>query len=520
MDLNLTPKDLEQLSSRKISAESIANQLTRFREGFPFLKLAASATVGNGIIKLTENEEAAALARWEKYLADGGSVTKFVPASGAASRMFKALFSFINGDDDTPQPGSDVEKLINRIEDLPFKAELDNVLSAKTGMDAVALRSEGRYKEIISAIVDADGMNYGNLPKGLLTFHRYADKSTLTPLEEHMMEGAQTVASGNKVNLHFTVSTPHRELFVKKINEVKNRLEEKTNVTFNISLSEQKPSTDTVAATTQNELFRNDAGEIVFRPGGHGALIENLNDIDSTVVFIKNIDNVVPEDERKDTVRYKKVIGGLLISVHDRIEHYLRLIDSNSVTKDDIAEMISFLENILFTHIDGLADCDEQTVLKYLKKKFDRPVRVCGMVRNEGEPGGGPYLAYNSDGSYSPQILESTQIDTENQQSLQMMKESTHFNPVDLVCYLRDTEGKPYDLRKYVDESTGFISQKSSGGRDLLALELPGLWNGAMSDWSTVFVEVPASTFNPVKTVNDLLRPVHQADKNTNRQNG
>lgn len=507
----LTQNDLKTLETRGITPEKLESQLERFRTGFPYLRLAGSATVGNGILRLDDSAEAAALERWDAYLADGGKVTKFVPASGAASRMFKALFAFVNGDEVTPKAGSPVDELLARVEYLPFIAELDEVLKKKTGKSAVELRAEGRAKEIVSAIVAEDGMNYGGLPKGLLTFHRYGDGATRTPVEEQMVEGAQTAVANGRVNLHFTVSTAHRDLFAKKIAAVQPDLEKKFGVKYDISMSEQKPSTDTVAATLDNELFRTDDGNLVFRPGGHGALIENLGDIDSTVVFIKNIDNVVPDSRRESTIRYKKVIAGVLVTVHDVIEHYLRVLDGGEVSRADLDEMVSFLENTLSTRNEAAKAMSDVELAAYLRGKFDRPIRVCGMVVNEGEPGGGPYLAYGRDGSSAPQILESTQIDTANPEAAAMMSTATHFNPVDLVCYIRDIEGRPYDLSRFVDPDTGFISQKSLGGRDLRALELPGLWNGAMSDWSTVFVEVPASTFNPVKTVNDLLRPVHQA---------
>lgn len=505
--------DKQTLSAKGITESTLREQLERFHTGFPFLKLAGAASVGNGILRLTEEEEQSAINRWEKFLKDGGSVTKFVPASGAASRMFKALFAFANDDSVAPTEGSDIATLLDKIDSLPFREELDLILKKQTGKTAAELKAEKQYKTIVKAIIYPDGLNYGALPKGLLTFHRYADGSVRTPLEEQMTEGAQTAESGGNVNLHFTVSADHRKLFENKIEQIQSKLEDKLGVRFNIGFSEQKPSTDTVAVNPDNTIFRDEKGQMVFRPGGHGALIENLGDIDSEVVFIKNIDNVVPDDEREATIRYKKILAGVLIEAHDTVATYLAELYNGTPDRKKLLEMVRVLENTFCTHREDIDKLDDRELSEYLKVKLDRPMRVCGMVLNEGEPGGGPYLAYNADGTYSPQILESTQIDKNNQQAMQMMATATHFNPVDLACYIHKPDGSPYQLREYVDHNTGFISEKSAGGRELRALELPGLWNGAMSDWLTIFIEVPISTFNPVKTVNDLLRPVHQADK-------
>ena len=377
------------------------------------------------------------------------------------------------------------------------------------GADSASLLGAGRGKDVIAAIIKPEGLNYGYLPKGLLKFHRYSDDSR-TPLEEHLMEGAQTAADANGiVRLHFTVSPDHRKLFEQKVAEAVPAMEQKTGKKFEISFSEQKSSTDTVAANPDNTPFVEE-GKLLFRPGGHGALIENLNDIDSTVVFIKNIDNVVPDALREPTVLYKKVLAGYLVEIHDKIEAYSRTLATGSYDREKLDEMAGFMADVLATRPSKDVYESDELLAGWLSGRLNRPVRVCGMVKNEGEPGGGPFIIRESDGSTSPQILESHQIDPSNAEYAAMMSQATHFNPVDLVCWLNDVDGNHFDLTRYVDSATGFISHKSSHGKELLALELPGLWNGAMSNWNTAFVEVPAQTFNPVKTVNDLLRPAHQ----------
>ena len=505
----MLPEDAMTLGEKGITQESLGNQIKRFETGFPYLKILDSARVGNGILALGEADQQAAVARWDEYLSHGGEVFKFVPASGAASRMFKALFSFLDGEADTPAEGSDAARFIAGLPQFAFYGELDEACRKLYSKDINALSEDGRYKDIVAALLRPEGLNYGNLPKGLLKFHSYSDGSR-TPLEEHLVEGAQTATdSHGNVNLHFTVSPEHRPLFEAKIAEAVPALEKKLGVKYKISLSEQKKSTDTVAVNPDNTPFREN-GKLLFRPGGHGALIENLNDIDSAVVFIKNIDNVVPDSHREPTIQYKKVLAGCLIMTHDKIEKYLRMIESGDYTIDDIRAMIAFMHDTLNIRDEKMKELEDADLVLYIKEKLNRPVRVCGMVRNEGEPGGGPFIAYNADGSTSPQILESTQIDPANADYKAMVAKATHFNPVDLVCYLKDIFGKKFNLPDYVDPDTGFISSKSKNGRELRALELPGLWNGAMSDWNTAFVEVPIETFNPVKTVNDLLRPAHQ----------
>lgn len=504
----LNENDINLLKEKGISEETVNAQIKRFETGFPYLRLQGAATPDNGITVLDEATQDEAIERWDEYLADGGDVIKMVPASGAASRMFKSLFSFADGD--TEEATGPVKEVLDNIAKFAFHDDLNEKLRELHGKIAEDLIAEGRNRDVIAGIIKSEGLNYGNLPKGLLKFHHYAANDDRTPVEEQLMEGIQTAADkdGN-VKVHFTVSPSHRAKFEEKLAQVIPALESKNGKKITVSLSEQKASTDTIAVNPDNSPFRED-GKLVFRPGGHGALIENLNDLDSTVVFIKNIDNIVPDSNREATIRYKKVIGGYMMMLHDQIVDILNRIENEDLDAGDIAEILDFMYETLSISLPEDEDMDNAKLIQFIKGKLDRPLRVCGMVKNEGEPGGGPYIAYNADGTASPQILESNQIDTSNEEYAEMMKGATHFNPVDLVCYIKNAKGVKYDLPKHVDPSTGFISSKSLHGRELKALELPGLWNGAMSDWTTVFVEVPITTFNPVKTVNDLLRPMHQ----------
>ena len=443
-----TPSDLAQLEAHGISVEKAEKQLHSFANGFPELDIVSAASVGNGVLNPTEEEIDAYVKAWQDYLDEGHTVLKFVPASGAASRMFKDLFEYL----ETGEKTKFIEKFLCEKEHFAFAPQL-------AGLDEQAAVSH--------LLKD---MNYGNLPKGLLLFHSYEDGAR-TPALEHLVEGAMYAASKGEVNIHFTVSHEHLPLFQAHLAENKATYEEKLGVKFHISYSEQKPSTDTLAANPDGTPFRTTDGKLLFRPGGHGALIENLNEQSADVIFIKNIDNVVPDRLKGDTIRYKQLLAGVLVAEQKKV--FEKLQDPNLAPEE--------------------------------KAKLQRPLRVCGVVKNTGEPGGGPFLVREEDGTISCQILESSQISDPA-----LMQQATHFNPVDLVCATRDSDGKPYYLPDFVDEKTGFISHKSKDGKELLALELPGLWNGAMSRWNTIFVEVPITTFNPVKTVNDLLRPEHQ----------
>ena len=504
----ITQQDKEMLAQKGISEQQIAEQLACFEKGFPYLKLYAAASVENGILALDADAQKKYLDAWEAYMKTDKVVVKFVPASGAASRMFKNLFEFLGANYEVPQTTFE-KTFFEKIEKFAFYSDLNEACLKTAGQGISELLAAGKYKAVVSALLEAAGLNYGSLPKGLLKFHKYEDGNR-TPVEEHLVEGALYAANKNgKVNVHFTVSPEHRALFKALVDEKASAYAKKYGVDYNVSFSEQKPSTDTIAADMENKPFR-DNGKLLFRPGGHGALIENLNDLDADIIFIKNIDNVVPDKMKGDTVLYKKLIAGVLVALQQKTFSYLQLLDSGKYTHDQVLEILQFLQKNLHCKNPEVKNLEDSELAIYLKKKLNRPMRVCGMVKNVGEPGGGPFLAYNSDGTISLQILESSQIDMKDPAKKEMFEKGTHFNPVDLVCAVRDYKGHKFDLVKYVDKATGFISYKSKNGKDLKALELPGLWNGAMSDWNTVFVEVPLSTFNPVKTVNDLLRAQHQ----------
>lgn len=504
----LSKQDISQIEARGISEDQVLDQLKQIEKGFPFLKLEAAASIDKGIVAPRKDEQDKYVNIWNDYKSEGHKIVKFVPASGAASRMFKNMFAFLSAEYTVPT--TDFEKeFFDNIKDFAFYNELDDKCKANDGNSITNLIEEGKYKNIVANMLNENGLNYGNLPKGLLLFHNYED-GPRTPMEEHLVEAALYASSKGKANVHFTVSHSHLDLFKAKVAEKLTKFSEKFGVTYNISFSEQKPSTDTIATNPDNTPFRNEDGSLLFRPGGHGALIENLNEIDADIVFVKNIDNVVPDRLKGETVKYKQILAGILVDLQNKVFDYLRLLDSGKYSNTKLEEIIRFVQRDLCCRKQDIKELEDAELVIYLRKKLNRPMRACGVVKNVGEPGGGPFLTYNPDGTVSLQILESCQIDTNNAEYMDMFKNGTHFNPVDLVCAIKDYKGNDFNLPEYVDKNTGFISSKSKNGKELKALELPGLWNGAMSDWNTVFVEVPLETFNPVKTVNDLLRDQHQ----------
>lgn len=505
----LSTKDLALLGQKGISEKQIEEQLDCFRKGFPFLEIMASASVEKGISVIDKEAQVGYMEAWDAYLNQNKRILKFVPASGAASRMFKDLYEFLDSDSNEPFSPF-MEKFFAGLTSFAFYNALDAVCLKNEKRTIPQLLSDKEYKAVVNNLLSSSGLNYGQLPKGLLQFHTYP-ASVRTAMEEHLAEGAMYAKNNAaEVNIHFTVSPEHKALFEQLVAAKVPAYENKFSVRYDISFSVQKPSTDTLAADSENQPFRDKEGNLLFRPGGHGALIENLNDVDADIVFIKNIDNVVPDSFKCTTIIYKKVLAGVLVTLQKKIFRYLHLIESGQYTHAQVEEMIRFLQTELCIKHPEMKNLEDAELILYIKSKLIRPIRVCGMVKNVGEPGGGPFLAFNEDGSYSPQILESSQIDLADPRKKEMFEKGTHFNPVDLICALKDHNGQKFNLPDFVDKNTGFISMKSKDGRELKALELPGLWNGAMSDWNTVFIEVPIETFNPVKTVNDLLRPEHQ----------
>ena len=466
-----------------LTPAALETQLKNFREGFPFLPVTRAASCGDGIRVLDAAGIEQAAARYDRAK-ESLRVVKFVPASGAATRMFKDLFEFVREGRRTAVVG---ELLANRRR-FAFWPELRTIV----GDDADELRT-------VENIV-AEGLRYGETPKGLVSFHRYGDE-VRKAVEEHLVEGAQYAAAGGEVKIHFTVSPEHLTRFEALLAEKIPGYESRFGVKYRISFSVQDPSTDTLAVNPDCTPFRRADGRLLFRPAGHGALIGNLGKIDADIVFVKNIDNVTTDARRGDTVLYKKALAGVLLALQERIFEYLMALEVPGAELEPIA---AFIENELCVKLPK----DYGTAL--LRQVLDRPIRVCGMVRNEGEPGGVPFWVTGADGLETLQIAESNQIAPEKRE---LMRLATHFNPVDLVCSFRTSKGGRFDLQEFVDPATGFISRKSDGGRELLAQELPGLWNGAMARWNTVFVEVPITTFSPVKVVTDLLRPEHQGDE-------
>jgi len=500
--------DIRQIEAECLTAEKLMMQISLFESGVSPVKMNRPCTVNDGIVAVAEEDLPEIIALCSENILEG-RMLKFVPASGAASRMFRDWYRYLEkGGLDS----RDAEKTFNEdLKKYAFFEELNQVIS-RNGESLEGLIEEGKYIDIMAYILTTKGMNYGNLPKALLKFHRYPHDSR-TALEEHLVEAIQYVQDANHVcRVHFTVSKEHQKDVSDLISRVKGHYEHFYGVTFDIKLSTQQSSTNTIAVDTENNPFRDHSGRLVFRPGGHGALLENLNDIDGDIIFLKNIDNIVPDRLKPLTVHYKKVLGGYLVKIQNEVFRYLRLLESMRVDEEMMKEILFFCEKKLsivlplrFNRLPLPEKC------KLMFERLNRPIRVCGMVKNEGEPGGGPFWIDDRDGTgtLSLQIIEESQIDTKSPDQKEIWARATHFNPVDLVCGVRDYRSRKFNLHDFVDRDTFIVSRKSEKGRELKALELPGLWNGSMAFWITIFVEVPIETFNPVKMIDDLLRPQH-----------
>ena len=510
--INFSESDLEQLSRTGISQEKVLKQIDTFKDGIPMIHLEKAAVVADGISKFNKTEEKGLIKEFElanKTL----KLLKFVPASGAASRMFKDLFNFLetfNPDKETYSSYIDrtgataIEAFFRDSSKLPFTKLVNAQIKGKA-------KSEDEEKLLfVRELLSENGLNFGIYPKGLLPFHNYGSYSA-TPFEEHLREAAEYASVKNEAHLHFTISEQHMAMFKQQYVEIEDRVRQETSTKFQLGYSFQKSSTDTIAVALDNQPFRNADGSLLFRPGGHGALIENLNEQDADIIFIKNIDNVVVPQYLDEVAFSKKVLAGLLVNIQKMAFHYANLLDTENISGEDLSALKNFLEqelNVRFSAKFHSYSLGEQ--LAIYKDKINRPIRICGMVKNEGEPGGGPFWIRDEHNNVSLQIIESAQVDMTDNNQLEIFKNSTHFNPVDLVCGVKNHKGEKYNLLNFVDYKQGFITSKTKDGKDLKALELPGLWNGAMAFWNTVFVEVPLITFNPVKTVNDLLKPAHQ----------
>ncbi len=508
---NFSEKDLKQLFSKGISEEKVLDQIRIFEEGIPNIKLDRPAVAGDGIRKFTKTQKTKLVklydANRERY-----KLLKFVPASGAASRMFKSLFGFLESFDPEKEDlasflagkaNKDIEQFYNGLKNFPFYPEIQERIKGTKDEKLLAF---------IHEMLDKDKLHFDFYPKGLLPFHNYRGR-VVTAFEEHLKEGALYGSSNNIARLHFTVSEQHETMFHDHYQEIKGRLSRNTNTEYIVNFSQQKPSTDTVAVTEENTLFRELDGSLLFRPGGHGALIENLNDQDADIIFIKNIDNVVVDSYAEEIAFNKEMLAGLLIQKQQKVFQYAKILHMEDLLTEQLIEIREFLFRELNVRLPENYDSysiAEQ--IEILKDKINRPIRVCGMVKNQGEPGGGPFWVVDPQGHVSLQIIESAQVDSKDAGQSDIFENSTHFNPVDIVCGVRNYRGEKFNLLNFVDQRQGFISKKTKDGKALKALELPGLWNGAMAYWNSIFVEVPLITFNPVKSVNDLLKSQHQPE--------
>ncbi|WMI66404.1 DUF4301 family protein [Aestuariibaculum sp. YM273] len=506
-----TDKDIRQIENHGLTQDKVIEQIARLKSGMAFSNLVEAATINKGIFKFDKHEIQQYVDLYNDRL-NSLNVLKFVPASGAATRMFKFIYQFLKDyHEDEERLGHYLKThknfwvFVNGLEKLPFFHEVVSQIP-----NYATLEIQEKYIAFVNVMLGENGLNCSSCPKGLLPFHKYNDE-VLTAFHEHLLESTLYASSNNKANLHFTISEGHAKKFQEELSRIQEHVEHKTGTKFEVSFSYQSKSTDTIAIKSNNELYRTPEGHLLFRPAGHGALLENLNSLDADLIFIKNIDNIVVLEQNKKQSEFKKLLAGVLLDAQEKAFNYLNELDKDSVSEQKLLEIAMFLTHRMNVKLDEeFDDFTFNEKVSYLYKKLNRPIRVCGMVKNEGEPGGGPFWVKDSKGDVSLQIIEFAQIDVENKAQKAIVKHATHFNPTDLVCGTKDYKGNKFNLQNYVDHNAAFITLKSQNGTEIKALELPGLWNGSMADWNSIFVEIPLSTFNPVKTVNDLLKPAHQ----------
>lgn len=516
MEENFSKTDINFINNHGIPLQKIEQQLQFFRNGISKMILVRPAIIGDGIIKISE-QEAFDYAKLFDEKKQNLKLEKFVPASGAASRMFKFLNEFLNEFDSENET---INAYINRkndtnlvvflagMEKFPFFEAVYSQL--KTDFpDFSTWEKDKKNLQFIKILLDKNQLDYANKPKGILPFHNYQNHLA-TPIEEHLKEAVNYANSNKQAHLHFTVSQEHQPSFEAILKKIQPKIEAESDIKIKINFSYQNKNTDTIAVDLSNNALRDENENLVFRPGGHGALIDNLSNLDSDIVFIKNIDNVI--QNHVDVVAlYKKGLAGILLQLQQQVFYYLKLIKSKQLHEAQMPEILEFAATKLNVEIIGNFDkFTSENKISYLKKILNRPIRVCGMVKNEGEPGGGPFWILGQKGKISLQIIESSQVDLNDHSQKKILENATHFNPVDLVCGLKNYKSEKFDLTNFVNENRGFIVSKTKNGKDLKGFELPGLWNGAMAKWITIFVQVPLVTFNPVKTVNDLLKAAHQ----------
>ncbi len=514
--MKFSEKDILQIEDKGLSTKQVEEQIAIFKRGNIKVNITEAATIGKGISGIEDRHQRELIQYYDSEKGNH-SLLKFVPASGAATRMFKALHSLADDYDADKEDlrdyldrtgDSSLQLFFNKMDQLPFyEHALEK--TKKNHKNYEDLNTHQQHKLLVETILSSKGLYLSDLPKGLVPFHKY-NNHTATAFEEHLLEAANYIAVDRKAKVHFTVAKGDKEKFQKEWKAIQDRVEKETDVKFEIEYSYQDPKTDTIAVDDNFEPFRTEDNDLFFRPGGHGALIENMNQLEEEIVFVKNIDNVVTEKSLQLVVDYKKMLGGKLFKIQSSIFEYLKALEAGTISEEKLEEMKNFLANELYIKNESGAEVTSE----YIKEKLHRPLRVCGMVKNEGEPGGGPFLVKDKNGEISLQIIEGAQIDNDNPEQAKTAKEATHFNPVDIVCSLRDHNGEGYDLNEYVDEDMSFIADKTMNGKPLKALERPGLWNGGMAKWNTIFVEVPVETFNPVKTVSDLLKDSHQPGDN------